>query len=59
MSSNFIVLRPKPDETSIILEGKNVIGRQNIQNALLLPYDASTTLNNNVGSIIKSLNNTI
>lgn len=59
LSSNFAILRPKPDETSIILEGKNAIGRQNIQTALLVPYDASTTLTNNVGTIIKSLNTSI
>jgi hypothetical protein len=59
LSYNFAILRPKPDETSIILEGKNAVGRQNVQTALLVPYDASTTLTDNVGTIIKSLNNYI
>ena len=59
LSSNFAILRPKSDETSIILEGKNAVGRQNVQTALLVPYDASTTLTNNVGTIIKSLNTSI
>lgn len=59
ISSNFAILRPKPDETSVILEGRNIIGTQNIESALLVPYDASNTLNNNIGTIVKSLNNII
>lgn len=59
LSSNFAVLRPKEDETSVILEGKNAVGRQNIQTSLLVPYDASDELNNNIGNIIKTLNNLV
>jgi hypothetical protein len=59
MSSNFAILRPKFDETSVILEGKKATGIENIDKAVLIPYDASTTLKNNVGTIIKSVNTSI
>jgi hypothetical protein len=59
MSNNFAVLRPKPDETSVILEGRKVLGEQEIEKALIIPYDASNNLNNNIGNIIKSLNTSI
>ena len=59
MSSNFSILRPKFDETSVILEGKKATGIENIDKAVLIPYDASTILKNNVGTIIKSVNTSI
>ena len=59
MSNSFAILRPKPDETSVILEGRKAIGREEIEQALIIPYDASETLNNNIGNIIKSLNTSI
>ena len=59
MSGNFAILRPKLDETSVILEGKKVTGIENINKAVLIPYDASTNLKDSVGSIIKSVNTSI
>ena len=56
---NFAILRPKLDETSIILEGRNAVGTQAIGQSLLVPSDASTTLNNNIGNIIKSVSTLI
>jgi hypothetical protein len=53
------VLRPKPDETSVILEGRNAVGVESVSTALLLPYDANNNLKNNIGNIIKTLNTTI
>ena len=58
-SNNFAIFRPKPDETSVILEGRNAAGTQAIGQALLVPYDASETLNNNIGTILKSLNTSL
>jgi hypothetical protein len=58
-ANNFAIFRPKLDETSVILEGRKAIGTEEIPQSLLIPYDASTTLKNNIGSIVKSLNTTI
>jgi hypothetical protein len=58
-ANNFAIFRPKLDETSVILEGRKAIGTQIIPQSLLIPYDASTTLKSNIGSIVKSLNTTI
>jgi len=58
-SSNFAVLRPKPDETSVILEGRKAAGTEAAETSLLVPYDSTTNLKNNIGSIIKSLKSTI
>jgi hypothetical protein len=58
-ANNFAIFRPKLDETSVILEGRKAIGTEEIPQSLLIPYDASTTLKNSIGSIVKSLNTTI
>jgi hypothetical protein len=59
MSNDFAILRPRPDETSVILEGRKSIGREEVEKALLIPYDASNDLNDNIGNIIKSVNTLI
>jgi len=59
MSNDFAILRPRPDETSVILEGRKIIGREEIEKALLIPYDTSNDLNDNIGNIIKSVNTLI
>ena len=56
---NFAILRPKPDETSIVLEGINALGTEQIAKSILLPYDASDNLKNSVGDILKSVNTII
>lgn len=58
-SNNFAILRSKPDETSIILEGKKMAGVENIDKAMLIPCDSSLVLKSKIGDIIKSLNTTI
>jgi hypothetical protein len=59
--NNFAILRPKPDETSVILEGRNAIvtGIEEIPQSLLVPIDASETLKASIGNIAKSLNTTL
>jgi hypothetical protein len=59
--NNFAILRPKPDETSVILEGRNAIvtGIEEIPQSLLIPIDASETLKASIGNIAKSLNTTL
>lgn len=58
-SNNFSILRPSPDETSVILEGTNISNIDNIDKALLISNNSSDLLKNNVGEIIKSLNTII
>ena len=58
-ANNFTILRPKPDETSVILEGKNSIGTESADKSILLPFDISEVVRNNVGNIVKSLPSTI
>ena len=58
-SNSFAIIRPKPDETSVILEGYRAIGNENVNQLLLTPYDASDTLNQNIGNIVKAVNNYI
>jgi hypothetical protein len=59
MSSNFAILRPKPDETSVILEGRKALGTKEVAQSVLIPYDASSELKAKVGEIIKSVNTLI
>jgi hypothetical protein len=56
MSSNFAILRPKEDETSIVLEGRKAIGSEQIEQSILIPYDANDNIKNSIGNIFKTLN---
>ena len=58
-ANNFAILRPKSDETSVILEGKNSIGTESADKSILLPFDINETVRNNIGNIVKSLPSTI
>jgi len=51
---SFALLRPVPDETSVILDFKKQPG--DTSQAMLIPYNANTTLTNNVGTIYSTLN---
>jgi hypothetical protein len=54
VSRDFAILRPKPDETSVIVNHLKKDG--NVSQAILIPEDASTTIKENVGNIFKALN---
>jgi hypothetical protein len=53
-STNFAILRPKPDETTIIIDQKKKPG--DVSQTILLPYDANQKLLDNVGKIYKDFN---
>ena len=59
MASNFAILRPKPDETSVILEGRKALGTKEVVQSVLIPFDASSELKAKVGEIVKSVNTLI
>lgn len=59
MASNFAILRPKPDETSVILEGRKALGTKEVVQSVLIPFDASSELKSKVGEIVKSVNTLI
>jgi hypothetical protein len=54
ISHNFAILRPKPDETSVIVNYSKQPG--NVSQAILVPQDANDEIKNNVGTIFQSLN---
>lgn len=54
ISQNFAILRPKPDETSVIINHKKFDGE--VSQAILIPDDVSIDLKNRVGDIFKNLN---
>lgn len=58
-ANNFSILRPKPDETSVIIDGNNISNNSDIDTALLISKNTSDELKNKVGEIIKSLNTLI
>jgi hypothetical protein len=56
-NKNFAFLRPKPDETSVILNFNKALGE--VSQALLLPYDLDLAVKANVGNVVAKLNTTI
>jgi len=54
ISQNFAILRPKPDETSIIIEYSKQLG--DVSQTILIPQDANDEIKNNIGKIFQSLN---
>lgn len=53
-ASSFAVLRPKPDETTVIVDFRKQPGE--VAQTLLIPNNASNLLKDNVGTIFQSLN---
>ena len=54
LSSNFAILRPKPDETSVIINFKKLLG--DVSQTILIPQDANDEIKASVGTIFQSLN---
>jgi hypothetical protein len=54
LNQNFAILRPKPDETSVIINYKKELG--DVSQTILIPQDASKELKDNVGNIYQKLN---
>ena len=54
ISQNFAILRPRPDETSVIVNYEKQPGE--VSQTVLIPQDASDELKNNVGTIFQNLN---
>ena len=53
-AQNFAILRPKPNETSVIVDYVKQPGE--VAQTILIPYDANDTIKNSVGNIFKTLN---
>ena len=51
---SFAILRPKPNETSVIIEYIKQPGE--VAQTILIPYDANDIIKNSVGNIFKTLN---
>jgi hypothetical protein len=56
-SQNFAILRPKPNETSVIINYKKKPG--DVSQTVLIPYDANDEIKNSVGNIYKTINPSI
>jgi hypothetical protein len=54
IDDSFAILRPKPDETSVIIEFKKESG--DVSQAILIPQDASEEIKNSIGNIYQNLN---
>jgi hypothetical protein len=54
ISYTIAILRPKPDETTIIIDHNKKPG--DVSQTMLLPYDANQKLLDNVGKIYKDFN---
>jgi len=54
LSQNFAILRPKPDETSVIINFKKSPG--DVSQTILVPQDANNEIKSKVGTIFSSLN---
>jgi len=54
LSQNFSILRPKPDETSIIINFKKSIG--DVSQTILIPQDANNAIKASIGTIFQQLN---
>lgn len=53
-SQNFAILRPVPNETSVIIDFHKQLG--DVSQTILIPQDASDNLKNKVGEIFQNLN---
>jgi hypothetical protein len=53
-AQSFAILRPKQDETSVIIDYKKQPGE--VSQTILIPFDASNTIKDAVGNIFKTLN---
>jgi hypothetical protein len=53
-AQSFAILRPKPDETSVIINYKKQPGE--VSQTILIPNDANNAVKNAVGNIFKTLN---
>ena len=53
-AQSFAILRPKQDETSVIINYKKQLGE--VSQTILIPFDASNTIKAAVGNIFKTLN---
>jgi len=53
-AQNFAILRPKPNETSVIINYRKQLG--DVAQTILVPYDANDIVKNSVGNIFKTLN---
>jgi hypothetical protein len=51
---DFAILRPKPDETSVIIEFEKSLG--DVSQTMLIPQDANLELKQAVGNIFENLN---
>jgi hypothetical protein len=51
---NFAILRPKPNETSVIVDYRKQPG--DVSQTVLIPYDANDEIKNSVGNIYKTIN---
>ena len=56
-SQNFAILRPKPDETSVIINFKKSAGE--VSQTILIPQDANDEIKNKVGDIFSGLNTSL
>ena len=56
-SQNFAILRPKANETSVIINYKKKPG--DVSQTVLIPYDANDEIKNSVGNIYKTINPSI
>jgi len=56
-AQSFAILRPKPNETSIIINYRKQLG--DVSQTILIPYDANDIIKNNVGNIFKTLNTSL
>ena len=54
IAQDFAIFRPKPDETSVIINFKKQLGE--VSQTILIPNDASETIKSAVGNIFKTLN---
>jgi len=56
-ATSFAILRPKPDETSVIINFRKSLGE--VSQTVLIPYDADDLIKNSVGDIYKNLNTSL
>jgi hypothetical protein len=56
-SQNFAILRPKPDETSVIVNFRKSAG--DVSQTILIPQDANDEIKNKVGAIFSGLNTSL
>jgi hypothetical protein len=54
ISKNFAILRPKPDETSVIVDFKKLDG--NVSQAILVPNDANKNIKDKLADLFRGLN---